>query len=281
MLKTQRYRPKSLPFNRMIPNILTMLALSSGMTALYFGLEQNWKGAVWAIFVAAVFDGLDGRVARLLKGTSKFGAELDSLSDLLSFGVAPAMTLYLWSLSSVGHWAWVVTLLFIICCALRLARFNTMLDDPPMPPWAYNFFVGVPAPAGAAVGLLPLIFWLEFKIEFLAHPILVATHMIVVGSLMVSRLPTFSFKKFQVSYVYVLPTMLGAGLLVALLVTQPWLTLGLVWLLYLGSIPLAWRSFGILKRRADERHGHGHGETAPNGTVSHHDPDSEQPRSED
>lgn len=267
MLKTQRYRPKSLSFNKMIPNILTMLALSSGMTAVYFGLEQNWRAAVWAIFVAAVFDGLDGRVARLLKGTSKFGAELDSLSDLLSFGVAPALILYLWSLSNAGHWAWVVTLLFIICCALRLARFNTMLDEPPMPPWAYNFFVGVPAPAGAALGLLPLIFWLEFKAGFLANPVLVAIHMIVVGGLMVSRLPTFSFKKVQISYGYVLPTMLGAGLLVALLVTEPWVTLGSLLVIYMASIPLAWRSFGILKRRADERHGGG--ETAETDGQGH------------
>lgn len=259
MFKRQRNRPKSLPFNRMIPNILTMLALSSGMTALYFSLQQNWKGAVLAIFVAAVFDGLDGRVARLLKGTSKFGAELDSLSDLLSFGVAPAMTLYLWSLHEGGHWGWVVTLLFIICCALRLARFNTMLDDPPMPPWAYNFFVGVPAPAGAALALLPLIFWEQFNGDFLAHPILVAIHMIVVGGLMVSRLPTFSFKRFAVPHVYVLPTMVGAGLLVSLLVTEPWATLGVLLLLYGASIPLAFRRFRVLSQRAEERQPAGDG----------------------
>ncbi|MCH7958471.1 MAG: CDP-alcohol phosphatidyltransferase family protein, partial [Proteobacteria bacterium] len=126
----------------MIPNILTLLALCAGMTAILFGLQDRWEQAVFSLLVAAILDGLDGRVARILKGTSKFGAELDSLSDFICFGVAPAILLYLWTMQDLGRLGWVLVLLFSVCCALRLARFNTNLDEPDLPPWAYNFFSG-------------------------------------------------------------------------------------------------------------------------------------------
>ena len=147
MRPVRRPRLKALPFNRMIPNILTLLALCAGLTSIRFGLLEQWQLAVVALFAAAIFDGLDGRVARILKGTSKFGAELDSLSDFISFGVAPAIVLYLWTMQTWGNIGWLVVLIFSVCCALRLARFNTNLDEPNTPPWAVNFFTGVPAPA--------------------------------------------------------------------------------------------------------------------------------------
>ncbi len=151
MFRPKRERIKGQSFNRMIPNILTMLALCAGLTALKFGLEEKWEAAVISIVVAAVLDALDGRVARLLRGTSKFGAELDSLSDFIAFGVAPALLLFLWTMKEAGPIGWVPVLLFSVCCALRLARFNTNMDGPEPPSWARNYFIGVPAPAGGGL----------------------------------------------------------------------------------------------------------------------------------
>ena len=142
------FRPKRPPripglsINKLIPNILTMLALCAGLTSIRFAVHGMWKEAVIATVLAAILDGLDGRVARLLQGTSKFGAELDSLSDFVSFGVAPAMVLYFWVMREAGGFGWALVLLFSVCCALRLARFNTMIGEPDLPPYAYNFFTG-------------------------------------------------------------------------------------------------------------------------------------------
>ena len=150
---THRRPPRisGLSFNKLIPNILTMLALCAGLTSIRFGLHGKWDQAVISILLAGLLDGLDGRIARLLHGTSKFGAELDSLSDFVSFGVAPSMLLYFWTMQGAGGIGWALVLLFSVCCALRLARFNTMLGEPDLPPWAYNFFTGVPAPAATEI----------------------------------------------------------------------------------------------------------------------------------
>jgi len=152
-------RPKRqrLSLNVMIPNMLTMIALSSGLTAIRFAYEGRWEHAALAILAAAILDALDGRIARLLKGTSKFGAELDSLADILSFGVAPPLMLYFWSLEKLGRFGWILVVLFAVSCALRLARFNTAAEDPNPPAWASTFFSGVPAPAAAGLVLLPMI----------------------------------------------------------------------------------------------------------------------------
>jgi CDP-diacylglycerol--serine O-phosphatidyltransferase len=248
--RPRRRRLKGLPFNRMIPNILTLLALCAGMTAIRFALEERWEHAMLAILVAAILDALDGRVARILKGTSKFGAELDSLADFLNFGVAPALVLYLWTMKDAGRIGWVLSLLFSISCVLRLARFNTGVDEPNAPPWAYNFFAGVPAPAGGGLVLLPMMLSSSLGDGFFRQPWVTGIFMIIVAGLMVSRLPTFAFKKFKVPNPWILPSMLFVGLFAATLVSAPWTTLSVVLFIYLASIPISVRAYRSLERKA-------------------------------
>jgi len=253
MFKAKRDRIKGQSFNRMIPNILTMLALCAGLTALRFGLEEKWEAAVISIVIAGVLDALDGRVARLLRGTSKFGAELDSLSDFVGFGVAPALLLFLWTMKNGGPIGWVLVLLFSVCCALRLARFNTNIDGPDLPPWATNYFVGVPAPAGGGLVLLPLIISFQVDSDFVRQPFLVGIVIVIVSFLLISRLPTYSFKKFRVPHKYVLLTMLSVGLIAALAVSTPWLTLTILLTLYIISLLFSPSSFRKLERKEVEQ----------------------------
>jgi CDP-diacylglycerol--serine O-phosphatidyltransferase len=250
-MEVRRQRLKSLPINRMIPNMLTLLALAAGLSALRFALQEHWEHAVLAIAAAAILDGLDGRIARILKGTTKFGAELDSLSDFLCFGVAPAMTLYLWSLVDAGRFGWSLVLVFCICCALRLARFNTAGSEENTPAWTRNFFVGVPSPAGAGIVLLPMVLWFQFEVDFLRHPGFVAVFVLATSALLVSRIPTFSFKKIGILQSWILPTMAAIGLYLALLVSAPWITLSLSIIAYMASIPFGFRAY----RRYSERYG--------------------------
>lgn len=227
-----------------------MLALCAGLTSLQFGLQGRWEHAVLAFVVAAILDGLDGRVARALKGTSKFGAELDSLSDFISFGVAPAMLLYLWTMKTAGSFGWVLVLLFSVCCALRLARFNTLLEEDEQPRWAYNFFQGTPAPASGGLVLLPVVISFNFGEDFFREPAVVSVFLIGVALLMVSRIPTFAFKKIHVAQRWVLPTMLLVGFLAASLAVATWTTLTVIGVVYLASIPFSIRAYRRLEQRA-------------------------------
>jgi CDP-diacylglycerol--serine O-phosphatidyltransferase len=245
---SRRERLKGLPFNRMIPNILTLLALCAGLTAIRYGLEERWEHAGLALLVAAILDGLDGRIARVLKGASKFGAELDSLSDFICFGVAPALLLYMWTLSSAGRIGWVLALLFSVCCVLRLARFNTNLDETDQPAWTSNFFAGVPAPAGGGLVMLPMFLSFQFGEGLFRQPAMVAVFIVVVSALMVSRIPTFAFKKFRVAPRWIMPTMLLVGLFAAMLVSVPWLTMSAGGIFYLATIPFSLRSYRKLER---------------------------------
>jgi len=230
--------------NRLIPNVLTLAALCSGLTAIRFALQGQMRLAVIAIIVAAIFDGLDGRVARRLGVTSRFGAELDSLSDFLCFGVSPALVLYLASLKDVGSMGWVVTLMFPMCSALRLARFNTSLvSDAPPPAWTGSYFTGVPAPAGALLALMPLMVSFEIEAAWPRHALVVGAVMVAVGGLMVSRLPTFSFKKGKVPPHLVLPSLLGAALVMGVLASSPWIGLSLLGLVYAALIPFSWIAY--------------------------------------
>ena len=238
--------------NRLIPNVLTLAALCSGLTAIRFALQGEFRLAVIAVIVAAIFDALDGRVARRLGVTSRFGAELDSLSDFLCFGVAPALVLYLASLKDGGALGWVATLMFPICSARRLARFNTgLLADTPPPAWTGSYFTGVPAPAGALLALIPLVVSFEAEAAWPRHPLVVGATLVVVGGLMVSRLPTFSFKKGRVPRHLVLPSLLGAALVMGVIASSPWIGLSLLGLVYLCLIPFSW--FAYQRQASRER----------------------------
>jgi CDP-diacylglycerol--serine O-phosphatidyltransferase len=247
-----RVRPlPSLSINRMIPNILTLLALCAGMTAIRLGIVGKYEPAVIAIIVAGILDGLDGRIARLLKGTSPFGAQLDSLSDFVSFGVAPAILLYVWTMSQFQSFGWAVVLFFAVCAGMRLARFNAQLGVE-LPSYAYNFFTGVPAPAGAGLVLVPMFLSFEFGAAPFRAPELNGVVLAAVAILMVSRVPTFSFKRFRVPSQWALPMLLAIGLLAAFLTTDPWGTFIVVGFLYIGSIPVSIRSYRRLQRAAEE-----------------------------
>ena len=241
-------RFRDLSFNRMIPNILTLLALAAGLTAIRFGLEGKWEHAVLAIIVAAVLDGLDGRIARLLKGASKFGAELDSLSDFVCFGVSPALVLYLWTMKDAGRLGWVLVMLFAICCGLRLARFNVMMEDHDAPAWQAQFFTGVPAPAGGGLVLLPMALSFQGAEGFFRQPWVVGVFMLVIAGMLVSTIPTYSFKKLKISRQWILPTMLIAGAIAVFLINAPWLTLSVTGLAYICSIPFSYRAEQALKK---------------------------------
>ena len=248
MIHPRRERLRGLPFNRMIPNILTLLALCAGLSAVRFGLQERWEHAVLAVLVAAILDGLDGRIARILKGASKFGAELDSLSDFICFGVAPSVLLYLWTMQDFDRFGWVLVLLFSVCCALRLARFNTQLDEPDQPAWTVNYFSGVPSPMGAGLVLAPMILSFEFGTDAFKSPIVVAAAIITISALLVSPIPTYSLTKMRVPHRWVLPVMLVVGLFAAALVSAPWSTMSACLAIYVATIPFSIRSYRRLKR---------------------------------
>ncbi len=240
---------KDLPLTRLLPNMLTLLSLCSGLTGMRFALQDKWEQAVLAIVIAAIFDVLDGRVARLLNIASKFGAELDSLSDAISFGVAPGFILYQWTLKDAGGIGWIAVLVYAVCTALRLARFNTMLEDHTAPAWAKSYFTGVPAPGGAGLALLPLMVVLEYGPDFELPSVGIALWIIVVGGLMVSRLPTFSMKGLRVAPVWVAPIFALAVLLIAALITNTWLVLSCIGAAYLLSLPCGWLTYLRRQRR--------------------------------
>lgn len=238
--------------NALIPNLLTVGALCAGLTGIRFAVLGRWEHAVIAIIVAAILDGLDGRMARLLNATSKFGAELDSLSDFVSFGAAPALILYLWSGHGLGGLGWAAALFFAVCCALRLARFNTMLGDPNPPPWARYFFTGVPAPAGAGLALLPLMFVFEFGPGVFDRPVVSAIVLVGVGALMVSRVPTYSMKQLHIPRSFMVPALVLAAMAAAALTSAPWMTFIVVGVAYLASIPASVLAQRRARREASE-----------------------------
>jgi len=235
-----RHNLKEVPFRKMIPNMVTTMALCSGITSIRYAILGEWAKAVICIFLSAFFDGLDGRVARMLKASSKFGAELDSLSDFVSFGVAPAFLIYLWQLSSFPRFGWLFCLFFAACMAMRLARFNTMLDNEKHPAYWDNWFVGVPAPAAAAIALMPILITFDFpECEFVfKNNIFCSIMMVLVGFLMVSRIPTISTKKMKIHTSMMVPLMLTVAIFAHFMITQPWITLGTITMIYVLMIPV-------------------------------------------
>lgn len=243
--RRRRFRP--IPVRLLVPNVITLLALCAGLTAIRLAVEDRLDLALAAIAFAVVLDAVDGRIARLLKGTSRFGAELDSLADFVNFGVAPAIILYFWELHEFKSAGWIAAMIFAICAALRLARFNVAIDDPNRPAWAANFFVGMPAPAGAITVLLPIYLY------FLGLPrltLITFLYTLAIAALMVSRLPVFSGKKVgrRVRPDMVLPIFVAVVLFVALLISYPWQVLTVSTVAYLASLPFGWLSYRRLER---------------------------------
>ena len=240
---------KAISIRSVIPNIITVLALSLGLTAIKFSLVENFHNATICIVLAAILDAADGRIARLIKGTSKFGAELDSLADFVNFGVAPALMIYIWNLNLYGNLGWVVTLVFIICCCLRLARFN-LSSGVTKSPWLDNFFTGVPSPAGAGILLLPIIISLgDFSYFFIEINHLPIVIVLFSSFLMVSKIPTYAFKKIKVTKAYILMIMLSSVLLFGFLVNYTFNTLFILGTVYLLSIPISFFHFKYLKKK--------------------------------
>jgi CDP-diacylglycerol--serine O-phosphatidyltransferase len=247
-------QPRDLPLTRLLPNMLTLMSLCSGLSGMRYALLGRWHEAVITFVIAAVFDMLDGRVARLLNITSKFGAELDSLSDCISFGVAPAFILYEWSLKEeAGSLGWIAVLFFSVCCTLRLARFNTMLEDHDVPTWGKGYFTGVPAPGGAGLALTPLAVFLEFGPSAQLPAIVLALWLMLVGSLMVSRLPTLAMKGWRIPRVWVTPLFVLIAVCVAALITNPWLTLSIAGFVYIASLPTGWISYQVRRKKESSK----------------------------
>jgi CDP-diacylglycerol--serine O-phosphatidyltransferase len=244
----RRVRLSAQPLLHLVPNMLTIMGLCAGLTSIRYALDGRFELAVALIGAAVVLDGLDGRSARMFNLTSKLGAQLDSLADFLSFGVAPALLVYLWTLHGVRGFGWAIALLFATCCALRLARFNTELDLPDRPRWTYYFFTGIPAPAAAGLALVPLMTSFVVGDGWPRAWLLNAVLMVFVAGMMVSRVPTFSIKRVRVPPDMVLPTLLIASVVIAGLVVETWLTLSLIGLIYLGSIPASIMAARRLRR---------------------------------
>ncbi|MEC3981522.1 CDP-diacylglycerol--serine O-phosphatidyltransferase [Amycolatopsis sp. H20-H5] len=224
------------PGIRLLPNAITVLALCAGLSAVQFALSGNYPMAIAAIGIAAVLDSLDGRIARLLDATSKMGAELDSLSDGISFGVAPALVLYVWH-SGGDRVGWVASLIFAVCMILRLARFNTLLDDTEQPPYASEFFVGVPAPAGGLLAMLPLILAEQFGEGWWSSQYVAWIWTIAIAALLISRIPTLSLKTVRAPAKAIAPLLVGVGLLAAAIIQFPLVALAIALVLYLAHIP--------------------------------------------
>lgn len=242
----------ALPIRALIPNAITMLALCSGATGVRFAIAGEFEKAAAAIVIAGLLDGIDGRVARLLRGTSRFGAELDSLSDVTAFGIAPALILYLWALEDLGRFGWVVALALAVCCALRLARFNTSLDQEDLPKQRLGFTTGVPAPAGAGMALLPLFWSLANDNSLDADPhlraVITAVVVGVTAFLMVSSLPGWGFKAVRIPRNARLFVLAGVGLFAASLAQAPWMTLFLVAAAYAAAFPFASMRYSRLRQ---------------------------------
>jgi CDP-diacylglycerol---serine O-phosphatidyltransferase len=247
-MRRRRFRP--IPVRMLVPNFITLLAICAGLTAIRLSTEGRMELAVAAIVFAAVLDGIDGRVARMIKGQSKFGAELDSLADFVNFGVAPGLILYFWQLHELNNGGWIAAMVFAISGGLRLARFNATMEDPNKPAFAANYFTGVPAPMGAITVLLPI------YLAFLGLPkppaMLTAGYTLLIGFLMVSRLPVFSGKtiRMRVPPEMVLPVFVSVVFFIALLIGYPWYILSACTVLYLLSLPAGWKSYRDHQRKA-------------------------------
>jgi CDP-diacylglycerol---serine O-phosphatidyltransferase len=246
---------RGIPFRAMVPNAITALALCFGLTGVRFGIsasqgaEEHWPLALLCIIGAGVLDGLDGRIARLLRAQSRFGAELDSLSDNLAFGTAPALILYLWSLQNAPKFGWTAALALAVCCALRLARFNARIDTADQPHKSAGFNTGVPAPAGAGLAFVPIYLWLISGSALFRSWELVMPWALFIALLMISSLPTYSWSSIRIRSAWRLFTLAGIALLGAVLLTTTWYAVLALALIYLALLPFSMVSYARVKRR--------------------------------
>ncbi len=242
-------KPKGLTLRSVTPNAITAAALCSGLTGIRFAIEGDWEKSLFAILIAGMLDGIDGRIARLLKAQSRFGAELDSLADSLSFGMAPALVLFLWSLQDLPRFGWFAALGFAICCALRLARFNARIDTEEQPHKSAGFLTGVPAPVGGGLAFLPLYLWLASEEPLFREPALVALWVVLIAFLMISNIATLSWTSIRPNKELRLPSIALVGLLFAALLSEPWWTLALICVSYLALMPVGIIRYGRVKRQ--------------------------------
>jgi len=238
-----------IPFRALVPNAVTALALCFGLTGIRFAIGGDWEKALAAIIFAGVLDGMDGRIARLLRADSRFGAELDSLSDVIAFGVAPALVIFLWSLAGAPQFGWIAALALAVACALRLARFNARIDSQDQPHKSAGFNTGVPAPAGAGLAFLPVFLWLVTGEELFRAWYVTMPWVLFVALLMISSIPTYSWSSLRVRRSSRLFAIAGIGLLGAALVTSPWITLLAITALYLALLPFSIAAYSGVKRR--------------------------------
>ncbi len=240
---------RGIPFRAMIPNAITALALCFGLTGVSLAIKGDWERALGAVVFAGVLDGFDGRIARLLRAQSRFGAELDSLSDNIAFGTAPALILFLWSLQNAPRFGWIAALALAVCCALRLARFNARIDVAEQPHKSAGFNTGVPAPAGAGLAFVPIFLWLITGNELFRRWELVIAWTIFIALLMISSIPTYSWASLRIRSGWRLFALAGIALLGAALIVAPWISLLVVAILYLAMLPFSIASYARVRRR--------------------------------
>ena len=252
--RTRRRLAAGLSMRAVVPNAITAAALCSGLTGIRFAIAGDFEKAVQAVILAGLLDGIDGRAARLLKAQTRFGAELDSLADSISFGVAPALIVYLWTLHQLPSLGWIAALGFAICCVLRLARFNARLDTLDQPHKAAGFLTGVPAPLGAGLTFLPLYFWIASgHMPQFANPIVVSVWMVIVAFLMISSIPTLAWSRLRPPPHLRIGLIAVVGLTVGALLIEPWFTLVAITIVYILLIPVALVTYGKVKRQARPR----------------------------
>lgn len=242
---------RGIPLRALAPNAVTALALCSGLTGIRFAIGGEWERAVLMVLLAGVLDGIDGRVARMLRGESRFGAELDSLSDAISFGVSPALILYLWALLNEPRVGWIVSLIYAVFTALRLARFNARIDVADQPHKSAGFLTGIPAPAGAGLAMLPLYIWIWSDEAIFRSPWIVAPWVAFVAFLMVSSLATFSWSSLKLRRHIRFEAIAILVIVAAALVSAPWQTLTVVCIAYLATLPFSIRSYGRIRRQRE------------------------------
>lgn len=244
-----RIATRGLSLRAVLPNAITAAALCSGLTGIRFAISGDWRESIIAVILAGMLDGVDGRIARLLKAQSRFGAEMDSLADSLSFGMAPALILYLWSLQYLPAFGWFAALAFAICCALRLARFNAQIDVDHQPHKSAGFLTGVPAPVGAGLAFLPFYFWMATGIEECRNPVLNALWMAVIAFLMISNIATLSWSSIRPRKNVRLELIAAVGILFAALLVEPWWTLAAICVLYLVLLPYGLTRYARIRRQ--------------------------------